>query len=77
MKLKLLSIEISEMLELLVYFGSVLDISDRFGCLPVHTAARVSSEHVRLLLDAGSPIDRQDNAGNYNMNLINNVEFHT
>ena len=51
-------------MELLVYFGAPLDVSDRFGCLPIHIAVGVSADHVRLLLDAGSPIDRQDNAGN-------------
>ena len=63
------STEVAEMLELLVYFGCALDVSDRFGCLPIHIAASVSADHVRLLLDAGSPINRQDNAGNNGIQL--------
>lgn len=55
--------DVRAMLELLVYFGARLDVADRFGFLPIHTAAGVSADHVQLLLDAGSPIDSQDNAG--------------
>ena len=46
-----------------MYFGAGLDVADRFGLLPIHTAAGVSGDHVQLLLDAGSPVDCQDNAG--------------
>ncbi|KAL5011265.1 hypothetical protein ScPMuIL_009816 [Solemya velum] len=55
--------DLSEIIELLVYFGVNLDERDRFGRTPLHIAVTSSANIVKLLLNAGSSVDAQDNAG--------------
>ena len=59
------------MVELLVYYGAMLDRRDRFGQIPLHIASGLSSDGVYILLEAGSQVNAQDNAGLYAEFIIN------
>ncbi|CAG2232491.1 Phosducin-like protein [Mytilus edulis] len=52
-----------EILSLLVYFGTSLNTMDRFGQTPLHHAARVSAQNVKILLEGGANSDLMDNSG--------------
>ncbi|XP_076092379.1 uncharacterized protein LOC143063855 [Mytilus galloprovincialis] len=52
-----------EILSLLVYFGTSLNTMDRFGQTPLHHAARISAQNVKILLEGGANSDLMDNSG--------------
>jgi ankyrin repeat protein len=52
-----------EILYILISFGCAVDTQDRFGETALHVAANKSAQNVQMLLDAGSPVNIQDNAG--------------
>jgi len=49
--------------ERLLFMGAETEVVDRFSSVPLHRAACVSSQLVRILLEKGCSINAQDNAG--------------
>lgn len=62
-KKKTLTDDIKDIFYKLLSFGAPVNARDRFGRIPLHLAVRCSSEMTETLLNLGSVVDSQDNAG--------------
>lgn len=71
-----LYLDVTDIVELLLYFGCPLTTQNRFGETVLHIAAKESPQYVELLLQAGSSVNSRDNAGIKHHFLSCHLLFH-
>ncbi|CAE1291761.1 unnamed protein product [Acanthosepion pharaonis] len=62
-KKKSISDDMKDIFNKLLSFDAPVNARDRFGRIPLHLAVRCSSDMTEILLNLGSIVDTQDNAG--------------